>query len=126
MASIHADHAQSSTLPLRMQNGKNELVVVATPSPINPLKTTLGLSVIHSMPGAQCRKIDFRPMPLGKYCCDTEPRIRTRRRIPRINAFRTTFLLADFVGLAYDLLVQSSLLNFQLSWHTLSVSLPSS
>ena len=33
---------------------KSELVVVATPGPINPLKTTLGLSVIHSMPGAQC------------------------------------------------------------------------
>ena len=33
---------------------KSELVVVAIPGPINPLKTTLGLSVIHSMPGAQC------------------------------------------------------------------------
>ena len=33
---------------------KRELVVVATPGPINPLKITLWLSVIHSMPGAQC------------------------------------------------------------------------
>ena len=30
-------------------------VAVAAPSPINPLKTALGLSAIHSMPGAQCR-----------------------------------------------------------------------
>ena len=30
--------------------------VVATPCPVNPLKTTLGFSVIHSsMLGAQCR-----------------------------------------------------------------------
>ena len=29
-------------------------VVVAAPSPIDPLKATLGLSVIHSVPGAQC------------------------------------------------------------------------
>ena len=36
---------------------KSELVAVATPGPINPLKTTLGLSVIHSMPGAQCRVV---------------------------------------------------------------------
>ena len=33
---------------------KSTSVVVARPSPINPLKTTLGLSVIHSIPGAQC------------------------------------------------------------------------
>ena len=33
---------------------KRTSVVVAAPSPINPLKTTLGLSVIHSMPGAHC------------------------------------------------------------------------
>ena len=33
---------------------KSELVVVAAPGPINPLKAALGLSVIHSMPGAQC------------------------------------------------------------------------
>ena len=34
---------------------KSELVVVAAPSPINPLKRLRGsLSVIHSMPGAQC------------------------------------------------------------------------
>ena len=33
---------------------KIELVVVAAPGPINPLKAALGLSVIHSMPGAQC------------------------------------------------------------------------
>ena len=41
---------------------KSELVVVATPGPINPLKTTLGLSVIHSMPGAQSTSL-----PLGKF-----------------------------------------------------------
>ena len=35
----------------KMEKGTS--VVVATPSPINPLKTTLGLSVIHSMPGDQ-------------------------------------------------------------------------
>ena len=36
---------------------KSTSVVVATPSPINPSKTTLGLSVIHCMPGAQCRGV---------------------------------------------------------------------
>ena len=41
---------------------KSELVVVATPSPISPLKTTLGLSVIHSMPGAQCRAHQTSPV----------------------------------------------------------------
>ena len=30
-------------------------VVGAAPSPINPLKAALGLSVIYSVPGAQCR-----------------------------------------------------------------------
>ena len=30
-------------------------VVVAAPSPIGPLKAALSISVIHSMPGAQCR-----------------------------------------------------------------------
>ena len=34
---------------------KSELVVVAAPGPINPSKAALGLSVTHSMPGAQCR-----------------------------------------------------------------------
>ena len=34
---------------------KSELVVVAAPGPISPLKAALGLSVIHFMPGAQCR-----------------------------------------------------------------------
>ena len=29
-------------------------VVVAAPGPINPLKAALGLSVIDSVPGAQC------------------------------------------------------------------------
>ena len=42
---------------------KSELVVVATPGPINPLKTTLGLSVIHSIPGAQCRGPQTSPIP---------------------------------------------------------------
>ena len=48
----------SSCMHIQTQRGckmeKSALVVVATPSPINPLRTTLGLSVIHSMPDAQC------------------------------------------------------------------------
>ena len=59
---------------------KSELVVVATPGPINPLKTTLGLSVIYSIPGAQCRGAQTcsgrllvsdpqRNYTAQKYCC---------------------------------------------------------
>ena len=45
--------------PMRLSTGDAEwkesgLVVVAVPNPISPLKAALGLSVIHSMPGAQC------------------------------------------------------------------------
>ena len=47
-------------------------VVVATPSPINPLKTTLGLSVIHSMAGAQCRGPQTFQIPHPPtFACDT-------------------------------------------------------
>ena len=56
---------------------KSELVVVAAPGPINPLKTTLGLSVIHSMPGAQCflpsvegRKSPVFPTHRPSHACD--------------------------------------------------------
>ena len=36
------------------------LVLVAAPSPVGPLKTTLELLVIHSMPGAQCIFVCFK------------------------------------------------------------------
>ena len=36
----------------KMERGAG--VVVAAPSPISPLKEALRLSVIHSVPGAQC------------------------------------------------------------------------
>ena len=38
-------------------------VVAAAPSPTNPLKAVLGLSVIHSILGAQCRGLQASLIP---------------------------------------------------------------
>ena len=56
-------------------------VVVAAPSPISPLKTTLGLLLIHFMPSAQCRGPEISRIPHPPtFACDpynNTPVIRT-------------------------------------------------
>ena len=75
---------------------KSTSVVVATSSPINPLKTTLGLSVIHSMPGAQCRGPQTCPIPHPPtFACDpynNTPMIATGRQT---ESYKTTTVHAS-------------------------------
>ena len=90
---------------------KSELVVVAAPGPINPLKTTLGLSVIHSMPGAQCFFAQCRGPQTSRiphpptFACD--PYTNT----PVIGTGRQTESLKTTTGIR-----QTGLLVFHFSW----------
>ena len=70
---------------------KSELVVVATPSPIDPSKTTLGLLVIHCMPGAQCRGPQTCPNPHPPtVACDPYNNTLVIATGPQTETFKTT------------------------------------